>query len=96
MGIFNVDLDKINVDDVDFNKDETGSRIYVRLTAWRNRFKQTKAFKKYISRELMLGAWRSVPSQSCSQQASQPTSQPASHPASQPASQSVSQSVSEK
>ena len=27
MGIFNVDLDKINVDDFDFNKDETGSRI---------------------------------------------------------------------
>ena len=43
MGIFNVDLDKINVDDVDFNKDETGSRIYVRLAAWCNRFKQKMA-----------------------------------------------------
>ena len=56
MGICNVDLDKINVDDFDFNKDKTGSRIYVRLTAWCNRSKQTKAFKKYISRELMPGA----------------------------------------
>ena len=40
MGILSEGLDKINIDDVDFDKDNPENIIHVRFMAWRNRFKQ--------------------------------------------------------
>ena len=54
MGILNVDINNINIDDFKFDEDDTETIIHVRLMAWRNRLKQRKAFKKYMSKELML------------------------------------------
>ena len=45
MGILSVDLNTINFDDVNFDANDPGFIIYVRLMAWCNRFKQRKAFK---------------------------------------------------
>ena len=60
MGVLSVDLDKINLDNVNFDEDdpETIRHVrYVRLIAWHNIFKQCKPFKKEISKELMPVAW---------------------------------------
>ena len=53
MGFLSVDLNNINLDDVNFDKDDPAAIIHVRIMAWRNRFKQRKAFKKDISKESM-------------------------------------------
>ena len=50
MDIVSVDLDKINIDDVNFDEDDPETIIHVRVMAWHNRFKQRKAFKKDISK----------------------------------------------
>ena len=39
MGNFSVDLNKINVDDVNFNEDDPESIIHFRFMIWHNRFK---------------------------------------------------------
>ena len=44
MCILSVDLNNINLDDANFDEDETIT--HVRLMIWRNRLKQCKAFKK--------------------------------------------------
>ena len=46
MNILSVGLNNINLDDVNFDKDDSKASIHVRLMAWCNRFKQCKAFKK--------------------------------------------------
>ena len=51
-----LDLVKINIDDVNFDEDDPETIINVRLTAWRDRYKQRKSCKKDISKELMLVA----------------------------------------
>ena len=53
MGILCVDLDKINLNDNNFYKDDPETIIYVRLLAWHNKFKNHKALKKDINKELM-------------------------------------------
>ena len=45
MGTLSVDLNDLN-----FDKDDAKTIIHVRPMAWRNRFKQRKAFKKEISK----------------------------------------------
>ena len=40
MGILSVDLNKINLDDVNFDEDGPETINDVRLMDWRNRFKQ--------------------------------------------------------
>ena len=49
IGILSVDLNIINLDDVNFDKDDPETSIHARLMAWHNRLKQRKAFKKDIS-----------------------------------------------
>ena len=49
MGILSVDLN--------FDEDDPEIIIHVRLMAWYNRFKQSKACKTDVSRELMPVAW---------------------------------------
>ena len=56
MGIFRVDLNNIDLDDVNFYEDDPEA-ISLGLIAWRNRLRQCEAFKKGISKELMLLAW---------------------------------------
>ena len=58
MGILSKDLNNINLDDINFDKDDPETIIFVRLMAWHNRFKQRKAFKKEISKELMSVRWQ--------------------------------------
>ena len=51
MCILSVDLNKINVDNVNF--DENDPETIIHVMAWRNRFKQHKTFKKDINKEVM-------------------------------------------
>ena len=53
MGILSVDLNNINLDDANFDEDESEAGIHVRCMAWCNRFKYCKTFKKDISKESM-------------------------------------------
>ena len=53
MDIFSVDLDKINLDDANFDKDDPETFIHIRLMAWRKRHNQRKPYDKNISKELM-------------------------------------------
>ena len=53
MGILSVDLNNINLDDVNFDRDDLEIIIHVRLLAWHNRLQQHKAFKKEFPKELM-------------------------------------------
>ena len=46
MGILSVDVNNINLDDVNFDWDDTETIIHVRLMAWHKKLKQYKAFKK--------------------------------------------------
>ena len=40
-----IDLKNINLDDVNFDEDDHETIVYVRLMAWRDRYKQNKARK---------------------------------------------------
>ena len=57
MGILCVDLDKIYLDDVNFDEDDSKTIIHIRLLAWRNKFEKRKANEKDLSKELMPAAW---------------------------------------
>ena len=58
MGIFGVDLHKINLDDDNkFYQTILKLFIHVRLLASCNKFEKLKTFKKDISKELMPVAW---------------------------------------
>ena len=47
MGVFSVDLDKINLDDdKNFDKDHPETAVHFRLLAWSNKFEKRKALKK--------------------------------------------------
>ena len=53
-----INLDNINLDNDNFDEnDPPETIIYVRLTAWRNRFIQRKVFKRVISKELIHVTW---------------------------------------
>ena len=54
--ILTAHLNSIRLDQVKF-EDDPETIIHVRLMAWYNSFKQGKAFKKELSKELMLVAW---------------------------------------
>ena len=53
MCILIIDLDKINLEDVNFYKDDPEAIIHVKFLAWHNKFEQHKAFKKDISKQLI-------------------------------------------
>ena len=57
IGIFRIDLNNINLDDVNCDEDDPDTIIHVRLMARHNKLKQRKSFKKDLSKELMLVAW---------------------------------------
>ena len=53
MGLVDVDLNNITLDDDDFDDDNPETLIYVRFRAWCNGFKQLKVCKKETSTELI-------------------------------------------
>ena len=57
MGILNVDLNNINLDDTNYDEDKPETIIHIRLWAWHIRFEKPKAPKRDINKKLMLVAW---------------------------------------
>ena len=57
MGILNIDLNNINLDDPNYDKDDPKTIIHVRLLAWHIKSEKCKALKKELTEELMLVAW---------------------------------------
>ena len=56
MGIVNIDLNNINLDN-NFDEDDPDTIILVRLLAWHIKFEKRKELKRKISEELMPVAW---------------------------------------
>ena len=56
MGISNIDLNNVNLDN-NFDEDDPYTIIHSRLLAWHIKFEKPKAFKKELNEELMLVAW---------------------------------------
>ena len=52
MGILNIDLNNINLDD-NFDKGDPDTIIHVILLAWHIKFEKCKALKKELNEELM-------------------------------------------
>ena len=50
MGVLSVDFNNISLDDVNFDEGDPETIKYAILMAWCNRFKQSKALKKYKQR----------------------------------------------
>ena len=46
MGILNIDLNNINLDDTNYDKNGPDTIIFIRLLAWHIKFKKCKALKK--------------------------------------------------
>ena len=53
MGILNIDLNCINLDNNNFDEDDPDTIIHVRLLAWHIKLGKRKTLKKDISEELM-------------------------------------------
>ena len=56
MGILNIDLNNINLDN-NFDEDDPDTIIFIRLLAWHVKFEKRKALKKELNEELMPVAW---------------------------------------
>ena len=56
MGVVNIDLNNINLDN-NFDEDNPDSIILIRLLVWHTKFEKRKALKNDISEELMPVAW---------------------------------------
>ena len=57
MGIKIISLNVINLDDNNFNEDGREIVIHVKLIAWCIKYRQRKASKKDLSKELMFLSW---------------------------------------
>ena len=57
MGIKTISLNVINLDDNSFNEDGHEIVIHVKLIAWCIKYRQRKASKKDLSKELMFLSW---------------------------------------
>ena len=53
MGILNIYLNNINLDDIDYNQDDPETIIYIRLLDCHIKFKKRKALKKELNEKLM-------------------------------------------
>ena len=56
MGILNIDLNNINLDNK-FDEDDPDILILIRLLAWHIKFEKCKGLKKELSEKLMPVAW---------------------------------------
>ena len=59
MNILNIDLNCINFNDDNFDKDDPDTIIHVKLLAWHTKFENDKALKKQLNEKLMPVAWYS-------------------------------------
>ena len=57
MCILNIGLKCINLDDNNFDKNNSGAITHVRLMTWYTKFEKRKALKKKLKQELMPVAW---------------------------------------
>ena len=57
MGILNIDLYNINLDDTNYDEDDPDTIILIRLLVWHIKFEKGKALKKELNEELMPVAW---------------------------------------
>ena len=53
MGILNIDLNNINLDDTNYEEDDPETILLIRLLAWHIKLEKSKALKKMISEKLM-------------------------------------------
>ena len=58
MGIINIDLNNINLDD-NFDEEDPNTIIVIRLLAWLTKFEKLKELRKEFNEELMSTAWHS-------------------------------------
>ena len=56
MGILNIDLNNINLDN-NFDEDDPDTSILIRLLAWHIKFEKRKALKKELNEELIPEVW---------------------------------------
>ena len=56
MGILNIDLNYINLDN-NFDEDDPDIIILIKLLAWHIKFRKHKSFKKELREELMPAVW---------------------------------------
>ena len=56
MGIFNIDLNSINLHN-NFDEDDPDTAFLTRLLAWHIKFEKCKELKKNVTEELMPVAW---------------------------------------
>ena len=56
MGILNIDLNNIDLDN-NFDEDDPDTIIHIRLLAWYIKLEKPKELKKTVSEELMPIAW---------------------------------------
>ena len=57
MGILNIDINNVNLDDTNFDEDDPDTIILIRLWTWHIKFEKLKELKKMISEELTPVAW---------------------------------------
>ena len=57
MGILNIDLNNINLDDTYYDEDNPKTVINIRLLAWHIKFEKRKALKKELNEELIPIVW---------------------------------------
>ena len=57
MGIRNRDLNNINLDDTNYDEDDSDIIIVVRLLAWYIKFEKRNALKKELNEELIPITW---------------------------------------
>ena len=48
IGILNINLNHINLDDTDYNEDDSEIIIHIRLLAWHSKFEKRKGLKKRV------------------------------------------------
>ena len=57
MGILNIDLKNINLNDINYEEDDPDTIILIRPLAWYIKFEKRKALKKELKEELMSIVW---------------------------------------
>ena len=57
LGILNIDLYKINLDDTNYDEEDPDTIILIRHLVWHIKFEKGKALKKELNEELMFVAW---------------------------------------
>ena len=57
MSILSIDPNNINLDDINYDKDDPDTIIRIKLLTWHIKFEKRKALKKELNEELMPITW---------------------------------------